>query len=193
MLWQTVFRPFILFKYPPIKDCYDRPFIHLSFITENSEERILTSFYATVWIFGIATWWWQSSHWTTLALQMVRSAIKTSKHIIPWKEVLLWWRLRTTYSKDTRSCRETEYIDSRRTHRWLSRDLSLSFNIQYQHCSWLLVQMALHQLMWYAFCPSYMHYENVYKNNDSSSRKLCFRIYERARCVSIHENLRLFK
>jgi len=68
----------------------DYRLFHRSFITENSEERILTSFYATVWIFEIATWWCQPSHWTTLALQMVRSAIKTSKHIIPWKEVLLW-------------------------------------------------------------------------------------------------------
>jgi len=79
---------------------------HRSFITENSEERILASFYTSIWIFEIATWWCQPSHWMTLALQMVWSAIKTAKHIIPWKEVLLWWKLRTIYSKDTRPCRE---------------------------------------------------------------------------------------
>jgi len=114
----------------------DRLF-HRSFITENSDERILTSFYATIWIFEIATWWYQPSHWTTLALQMVRSAIKTSKHIIPWKEVLLWWKLRTTYSKDTRPCREAEYDDSLSINHWLSRDPSLLLNIQYQHYSCL--------------------------------------------------------
>jgi len=65
------------------------------------------------------------------------STIETSRHIIPWKEVLLWWKLRTIYSKDTCPCREAEYDDFLSINRWLSRDPSLLLNIQYQHYSCL--------------------------------------------------------